>query len=1157
MDIAQGIRLRLLGKPALFIEGRLQPFGGPRKAIALLAYIVLHRDRALSRAAVAEQFWPDEDDTSARASLRRHLHRALSALPDPAPDRPWVVGDKVTLRWNPDAALEVDTEAYEHLCADGLRDAAVELYRGDYLEDFYDHWVLAERERLRELHAANLVAFSEERRRALDYPSAIAFAQALLRLDPLREDAIRRLMTLRFAAGDRSGALADFETFSRQLRDELMADPMPETIALREAIRSNELSTLEGGRPTASRMVRPAFPFAGRAAALRALVHAWEAAARGSCTTVIVSGEAGVGKSRLIGELATLAESQGGRVMVGSTAAIETEPYQAVAEALRGALPLLRLDRIDPGTLAALSALVPSVRELTPNLPHLPELAPENDRRRFFDAVEAAFAHVAEKRPLLVVLEDLHWAGAATIELFDSLVRRLRGKSILVVASFREEEVGAHHPLRDFMRRLQPQHSSHVALGPLDAADVRMLVESVLHDAGTEHLARDLFAASDGNALFVTELLRERLSGASGGANHVPAAVPAGIAATVIARVERLTPPVRSFVETAAVTGVGFDAEVVREVCGWTFAEVFEALDELLDRALVRLSPHRRGDYAFSHQLVHAAVYETIEESARCALHRRVAKTLERLFTDRPSLCAAIARHFDAAGWPEDAVARYLPAVRYALSVFAQSEAADLATRGLALCSTVYDRFELHRLREEASMRVGDDRCRRIDCEAMLDLAEQLGDDDLLGVALMRTITRLRQRGERAAEQAAIDRLNILGERTGAMRWMLEAVLAQARLEINRAGHEIAEAILAGAEPYALAVDDPTLALEFWLVRANTALGTSRAREFLERARPSIGDDPLRRIRWLRAEANVADFEGDRNALYAIASELLERYREMGDVDGQASANLQLALSAWYRLDFAAALEHNHVALALFERVQKPNSVASVLNNRGVIAQRMGAFAAAESDYVQARTIAESVEHRSTVSLAMINLASLASMRGEPERAYDFAVEALGYAREHGLADGEAGALQYLGIAELELGRFEPAREHLEAALQHRRTRDFKSVLETLVEVIPARIGAGAADAALEGAAELLRGLDGDRLRVKFPAKALSIAAAAYEAAGETERAGALRAEAVALLREISEHFPDAAGRTGYLSHSFHRTLIEAVAVDGLETVLP
>jgi hypothetical protein len=538
------------------------------------------------------------------------------------------------LRWNPDAGLEVDTQAYENLCAASLRESAVALYSGDYLEDFYDHWVLAERERLRELHASNLIALADERRRALDYPGAIAFAQSLLRLDPLREDALRRLMSLRFAAGDRSGALADFEAFSRQLRDELMADPMPETIALREAIRSNDLSTLESGGPPAPRLMRPAFPFIGRGAALRALAQVWDTAARGAATIAIVSGEAGIGKSRLIGELVALVESQGGRVMTGTTAAIEAEPYQSVAEALRGALPLLRVDRIEPGTLAALSDLVPGVGEIAPDLPRLPELAPDRDRRRFFDAVEAAFAHVAEKRPLLVVFEDLHWAGVATIELLDSLVRRLHGKSILVVISFREEEVGANHPLRDFVRRLQPQHASHVALGPLEAADVRSLVASV-QDGGGEQLARDLFAASDGNALFVTELLRERLSGTSTSAGHARPAVPGGIAGTVIARLERLAPAARAMVETAAVTGVGFDAEVVREVCGWSFAEVFEALDELLDRALVRMSPYRRGDYAFSHQLVHAAVYEAIDETARRALHRRVAKTLERLFPDR------------------------------------------------------------------------------------------------------------------------------------------------------------------------------------------------------------------------------------------------------------------------------------------------------------------------------------------------------------------------------------------------------------------------------------------------------------------------------------------------------------------------------------------
>jgi DNA-binding SARP family transcriptional activator len=97
-------RLHVLGKPALFVGGRLSAFGGPRKAIALLAYVILHGERTLSRAALATHFWPDLDDEEARASLRRHLHRALSALPPAPSDCPWVLADKVTLRWNPESA---------------------------------------------------------------------------------------------------------------------------------------------------------------------------------------------------------------------------------------------------------------------------------------------------------------------------------------------------------------------------------------------------------------------------------------------------------------------------------------------------------------------------------------------------------------------------------------------------------------------------------------------------------------------------------------------------------------------------------------------------------------------------------------------------------------------------------------------------------------------------------------------------------------------------------------------------------------------------------------------------------------------------------------------------------------------------------------------
>jgi tetratricopeptide (TPR) repeat protein len=620
--------------------------------------------------------------------------------------------------------------------------------------------------------------------------------------------------------------------------------------------------------------------------------------------------------------------------------------------------------------------------------------------------------------------------------------------------------------------------------------------------------------------------------------------VPAGIAGTVIARVNRLSTAARSLADTAAVAGAGFDADVVRQACGWSFSEVFDGLDELLDGSLVRVSPQRRGEFAFSHQLVHAAVYDAIDPATRRGLHRRIAKALERLFPDRLSLGATIARHYDAAGLDEDAVARYLAAARYALDVFAQEDTVALATRGLELSTSPRDRFALLALREEARRRAADVGGRGTDCASMLEIAEGLGDDELLGTALLRTVTRYRQHGVRDDEQAAIDRLRELGARSGSPELSLEAALAQARMEINFGKHADAATIFARAEPLAAEVRDDGLALEFWVLRANTVLGTPEARAFLERARPFTGDSPLRTIRWLRAKANVADFDGDAETLRDVATELLERYTAMGDLDGQASAHLQLALCAWYRLDVAAQREHNRLALELFERVEKPNSIAAVLINRGVSSQRLGDFSAAEADYLRARSISEAVGQREQTYLTMINFASVAWMRGDYERARQLAHEAAAFSHQHRLPDDGCSALGFAGRAERDLGKVEAAREHLEASLLYRRTRDPRAVLEALVEIIPVRLALGDVAGALVAAEELMTGLEGNRMRVNFPARALSVAASAFDAAGESDRARTLHDEASALLRELSGRIADEPSRTGYLSHRFHQAIL-------------
>lgn len=1130
------IRISLLGKPALLIGEEVQPFGGPRKAIALLAYLLMHRDRVLLRATVAERFWPDHDDEGARAALRRHLHRALSALPEAPPERPWTIGDKATLRWNPDASLLVDVFEYERLCSEGRRDAAIALYRGDFLDGFYDEWALLERERIRELHVANLVILLEERRRDLDYAAAIGYAQMLLRIDPLREDAVRRLMHLRYQAGDRSGALLEFDAFGRRLRDELAVDPMPETIALHAVIRRDDL--VHDGAPVAPRsssgVARAGLPFVGREPAFAALCRAWDAAAHGAGSTVVISGEAGIGKSRLISELVARAQSQGGRVAFGATTPVEAEPYQAVVDAVRGALPILRLERMDPVKLAALSTLLPEIRDAVPDLPASPPLAHERERSRLFDAIESALAQLAEKRPLLVVLEDLHWASGAAIALVGFLGRRLRGASALVVVSFREEDLPASHALRGFVRGLHPQPEGHIALGPLSVDAVRALVAKVLV-RDDDSLARELHAGSEGNPLFLSELLNERLSGSGD-------AVPAGLVKTVRSRIARLSDPARTLLETAAVLGTGFDAEVLRQTCGWMFAEVFDALDELIDRALVREMPQRRGYYGFTHQLVHAAVYGMLDASALRGLHRRVAKTLLTLFPDRAVSAAAVARHFDRAELAEEAVQQYCIAARHASMVFDHAEAIALASRGLELAADARAAFELHRIREDAAMRAADVDARRDSCNAMRAIADGLADDELLGVALCKSILFASTIADAAGEATARAELRALGERSGSGRWTMEATLADARSATNRQVSRRAEEILAHAEPDAIAVADD-LAFEYWLLRAfvTSQLDPSVASRFLDEARLLAADDPLLQVRVLRVACAIDDQAGDHTSLEVHAGQLLPFYREFGDLEGQAHAHQNLGLVAWYRLDLSAEREHIARALSLFERMQKFGSYAAVLCNRGVLSQHTGALDAAERDYLDAQRFAEGAGMLGIACLSVMNRASLALQRGDYEGACRLAHDAHVMARENGIDNIEDLVVDCLGTAEREMGRFDDALTHLEQALALRRVRDPRTYLETLMEITPVYVALGRHADAVAAAEELLDGVAAGRYRVTFPVYALEVAAHAFESAGDDERAGSLRTAATARLLELAESISDPVMREGYVGLPFHR----------------
>ncbi len=477
------LHIHLLGRPHFLIDGEPAEFASLPRTWPLWAYLLLHSSHPVKRETLAFTLWPDEPEASARANLRRHLHdlKRILPAPDGSPGRDWLLIDARTIRWNPECDYRLDVIEFERLSGSGDTLAeAVALYKGDFLESSYDDWLFYERERLRDLYLADLSQLIVRSRAERDYPLAATYAHRLLEIDPFREDALRQLMAVRYEAGDRSGALQAYEQFARRLREELGVEPMPETAALREAVIRE--ARLPGGTgfdasspvpgSSANRVERLLLPFVGRESELEQLRGWWSRAARGKGGLVMLGGEAGIGKTRLADQLGTHAELEGARILLGNTTFAEPLPYQALVGALRSALPLLAALEIEPLWLAAVASLIPELRtrrgEGPGRLPLGVPLDPERERSRLFEGLARCLEGLARPRPLLVILEDLHWAGATTSSLLEFLARHVSQHPVLILATYREEETPRAHPLRDLRRRLQGESQlRHLALGPL------------------------------------------------------------------------------------------------------------------------------------------------------------------------------------------------------------------------------------------------------------------------------------------------------------------------------------------------------------------------------------------------------------------------------------------------------------------------------------------------------------------------------------------------------------------------------------------------------------------------------------------------------------------------------------------------------------------
>jgi DNA-binding SARP family transcriptional activator len=406
MDAA--LRARLLGTMDLQLGGkRLAPLDSAR-AESLLAYLLLHRDSPQPRQHLAFLLWPGSTESQAHTNLRKVLLTLRRALPDA--DRLINIGPR-TLQWRADLPVWLDVERFEQALAAGQLEEAVGLYVGDLLEGRYDEWLASERERLAGIHLEALERLARQHGQNRRWPEAIRCAERLVAGDSLREDSHRLLMRLCQASGDRARAVRAYHACATALEHELGIEPSPGTRAVYGSLiaaPADDAPANSGVTEAAHGVAPGTSPLTGRGGELARLTAVWQAACGGRAQLVLVTGEAGVGKTRLVDELRARADA--GTAEARAYPAEGPLAYGIAAAWLRCEPITRRLPRLDRPQLTELARLLP---ELAAHVPP-PEPLPETElRHRLFGAIGRAL--LTAGAPLLLIADDAQWADAQSL----------------------------------------------------------------------------------------------------------------------------------------------------------------------------------------------------------------------------------------------------------------------------------------------------------------------------------------------------------------------------------------------------------------------------------------------------------------------------------------------------------------------------------------------------------------------------------------------------------------------------------------------------------------------------------------------------------------------------------------------------------------------
>jgi DNA-binding SARP family transcriptional activator/predicted ATPase len=625
-----------------------------RKTQALLAFLALAPGQAYPRDKLASLLWGDVPEPQARRSLRQSLFALRKTVATVEPPILLIDGDTVSLNAE---VVEVDAAELERCVADGSPEAlerAIALYHGELLEGLalqeapFEEWLLAERERLRERALEAMAKLLRHQQSAGMTEAALRTGLRLLALDSLQEPVHRAVMRLYARLGRRASALRQYQVCVRALQRELSVEPEGATRQLYQEIlrqRPPDMATeLESpaspddsvdARSLSEESLPRELQLFGRDAELSRLVEELNRACEGYGRIASVIGEAGVGKSRLLAEVAAEAAARGARVLIGRCyEAEQILPFASWVDAFRAGQVETETDvlaKLSPLCRAEISRLLPRLAAAEGASAPIPV-----DYRQLFESVAELVRQLVLRRPSVLILEDLHWGDEMSLRLLSFLVRRLRTWPLLVLVTARDEDVPRAPILRRTLEDLarEPEFVD-VRLAPL-SRDATLELISALATSGrnedvTAELAEQVWLVSEGNPFAVVETMRALPDGLEL-SPRTKLAVPRRVREVILRHLESLSERARDLASVAAVIGREFDFALLSGAAGLEEIDAAEALEELVRRRVVdSLGEH----FYFTHDRLREVAYERLLRERRRALHARVASVMEALYADR------------------------------------------------------------------------------------------------------------------------------------------------------------------------------------------------------------------------------------------------------------------------------------------------------------------------------------------------------------------------------------------------------------------------------------------------------------------------------------------------------------------------------------------